>query len=97
MPLEHIVIAKWIAANCKVLLIDEPTRGVDVGAKREIYEILNGLLEQGLAILMVSSELPELIGTCDRICVMNSGRITGELQRDEFNEETIMQYATVEF
>lgn len=94
---QKVVIAKWIAANCKVLLVDEPTRGVDVGAKREIYEILNGLLEQGLAILMVSSELPELIGTCDRICVMNSGRITGELQRDEFNEETIMQYATMEF
>lgn len=94
---QKVVIAKWMSADCKVLLVDEPTRGVDVGAKREIYEILNSLLEQGLAILMVSSELPELIGTCDRICVMNSGRIAGELSREEFEEEKIMSYATMEF
>lgn len=94
---QKVVLAKWIAAGCKVLLVDEPTRGVDVGAKREIYEILNSLLADGLAILMVSSELPELIGTCDRICIMNHGRITGELSRDEYNEETIMRYATMEF
>lgn len=94
---QKVVLAKWIASGCKVLLVDEPTRGVDVGAKREIYEILNDLLKEGLAILMVSSELPELMGTCDRICVMNHGRITGELSRDEYNEEIIMSFATQEF
>ncbi len=93
---QKVVLAKWIASGCKVLLVDEPTRGVDVGAKREIYEILNSLLEEGLAILMVSSELPELMGTCDRICVMNHGRITGELSREEFQEEKIMAFATQE-
>ena len=93
---QKVVLAKWIASQCRVLLVDEPTRGVDVGAKREIYEILNNLLKEGLSILMVSSELPELIGTCDRILVMNSGRITGELQRGEFDEERIMGYATME-
>ena len=92
---QKVVLGKWIAADCKILLVDEPTRGVDVGSKREIYTILNSLLEQGLSIIMVSSELPELIGTCDRICVMNEGRITGELQKDEFSEETIMRYATM--
>ena len=92
---QKVVLGKWIAADCKILLVDEPTRGVDVGSKREIYTILNSLLEQGLSIIMVSSELPELIGTCDRICVMNEGRITGELKKDEFSEETIMRYATM--
>ncbi len=93
---QKVVLAKWLASDCKVLFVDEPTRGVDVGAKREIYEILNSLLKEGLSILMVSSELPELIGTCDRICVMNSGRITGVLERGEFTEEKIMSYATME-
>ena len=93
---QKVVLAKWIAAQCKVLLVDEPTRGVDVGAKYEIYEILNQLLQEGLSVLVVSSELPELIGICDRICVMNNGRITGELTKDQFSEETIMSYATQE-
>ena len=93
---QKVVLAKWLASDCKVLFVDEPTRGVDVGAKREIYEILNSLLKEGLSILMVSSELPELIGTCDRICVMNGGRITGVLERGEFTEEKIMSYATME-
>lgn len=92
---QKVVLAKWIAANCKILLVDEPTRGVDVGAKREIYTILNSLVEQGLSVIMVSSELPELIGTCDRICVMSEGRITGVLNKDEYSEETIMHYATM--
>lgn len=94
---QKVVLAKWIAAHCKVLLVDEPTRGVDVGAKREIYEILNSLIEKGLSIIMVSSELPELIGTCDRILVMNEGRVAGELNKEQFKEETIMSYAAQEF
>ena len=91
---QKVVVAKWIAAQCKILLVDEPTRGVDVGAKREIYEILNQLVAGGLSILMVSSELPELIGVCDRIAVMNEGKVTGVLEREEFSEELIMTYAT---
>ena len=91
---QKVVVAKWIAAQCKILLVDEPTRGVDVGAKREIYEILNQLVADGLSILMVSSELPELIGVCDRIAVMNEGKVTGVLEREEFSEELIMTYAT---
>ena len=93
---QKVVLAKWIAAHCRILLVDEPTRGVDVGAKREIYEILNDLIAKGLSIIMVSSELPELIGTCDRIMVMSEGRVTGVLNKDQFKEETIMAYATKE-
>lgn len=91
---QKVVLAKWIAAQCKILLVDEPTRGVDVGAKHEIYEILNELVGEGLSILMVSSELPELIGVCDRIAVMNEGKITGVLEKKDFSEELIMSYAT---
>ena len=91
---QKVVMAKWIASQCKVLLVDEPTRGVDVGAKREIYEILNKLVQGGLSILMVSSELPELIGVCDRIAVMNEGKVTGILEKEAFSEELIMAYAT---
>ncbi|MCB1468748.1 MAG: sugar ABC transporter ATP-binding protein, partial [Rhizobiaceae bacterium] len=75
-------------------IIDEPTRGIDVGAKAEIYGLLQQLVEQGKTIIMISSELPELIGMCDRIIVMHEGRITGELTRDEFTEEAIMSYAS---
>lgn len=93
---QKVVLAKWIASKCKILLVDEPTRGVDVSAKREIYEILNSLIAEGLSILMVSSELPELIGVCDRIMVMSEGCVTGILEKKDFNEETIMQYAVKE-
>ena len=88
------MLAKWIAADCKILLVDEPTRGVDVGAKQEIYEILNELIARGLSIIMVSSELPELLGTCDRIMVMNEGVQTGVLDIEECSEELIMSFAT---
>ena len=92
---QKVVMAKWIAANCKILLVDEPTRGVDVGAKQEIYEILNKLIEEnGMSIIMVSSELPELIGTCDRIMVMNEGKMTALLDIDECTEEVLMSFAT---
>lgn len=91
---QKVVLSKWIAANCKILLVDEPTRGVDVGAKEEIYGILNQLIAEGLSIIMVSSELPELLGTCDRIMVMNEGRQTGLLDIGECTEEVLMAYAT---
>ena len=77
-----------------MLLIDEPTRGIDVGSKVEIYELMKELVENDMAILMISSEMPELIGVCNRIAVMHEGRITGILDRDEFSEERIMAYAS---
>ena len=76
------------------MIIDEPTRGIDVGAKVEIYELMNELVEKGMSILMISSEMPELMGVCDRIAIMHEGKITGELECSEFSEERIMAYAT---
>ena len=91
---QKVVLAKWLCADCSLLIIDEPTRGIDVGAKVEIYELMKELVEKGLGIMMISSEMPELIGVCDRIVVMHEGMITGELARDEFSEEAIMAYAS---
>ena len=76
------------------MILDEPTRGIDVGAKFEIYRLMTELVKEGKTVIMVSSELPELIGMCDRIYVMNKGMITGCLNRDEFSQETIMRFAT---
>ena len=93
---QKCVLAKQVNARCDILLVDEPTRGVDVGAKREIYELLVELTERnGLAVIMVSSELPEIIGLCDRVLVMREGRITAELDRASASEERIMHHATV--
>jgi len=75
------IIAKWIATNPRILIVDEPTRGIDIGAKAEIYKLLNKLVEQGLSVIMVSSEMPEVIGMCDRVMVMWEGKITGEFSR----------------
>lgn len=91
---QKVVIAKWIGIQPKVLLLDEPTRGVDIGAKKEIYSIMNELSELGVAIIMISSELPEVLGVSDRIIVMHEGTITGELQGDEADQEKIMTAAT---
>jgi len=91
---QKIVIAKWLGIEPNVLILDEPTRGVDVGAKKEIYSIINELAEKGVAILMISSELPEIIGMADRVLVMHEGTLTAELQKDEMTQERIMHYAT---
>lgn len=91
---QKVVLAKWLFSKCKILIVDEPTRGIDVGAKVEIYELLNELVKSGSTVIMISSELPELIGICDRIIVLHEGEITGELRRDEFTEEAIMLFAT---
>ena len=91
---QKVVLAKWLYSDAKILIIDEPTRGIDVGAKTEIYELLQQLVEQGKTIIMISSELPELIGMSDRIIVMHEGSITGELTRDQFSEEAIMSHAS---
>ena len=91
---QKIVIAKWLLAGSKILLLDEPTRGIDVGAKFEIYTLMNQFTKDGGSILVVSSELPELLGICDRIYVMCEGRITGCLDNHELTEEVIMHLAS---
>ena len=90
---QKVVLARGLATEPHILLLHEPTRGIDVGAKAEIYQILNHLAARGIAILIVSSELPELIGQCDRILVMHNGRITGEFSRTEASEERILASA----
>ncbi|MFS0782632.1 sugar ABC transporter ATP-binding protein [Bacillus sp. 1P06AnD] len=91
---QKVVIAKWIGIGPKVLILDEPTRGVDVGAKREIYQLMNELTERGVAIIMVSSELPEVLGMSDRILVVHEGKINGELAKADATQEKIMTLAT---
>lgn len=91
---QKVVLAKWLANSPKILILDEPTRGVDVGARYEIYSIMNNLVEQGVSIIMVSSDLPEVLGMSDRILVMHQGTITGEFLRDEATQEKIMACAT---
>jgi methyl-galactoside transport system ATP-binding protein len=92
---QKVIIARWLANDPDVLIMDEPTRGIDVGAKHEIYEIMEELAKQGKAIIMISSEMAELIGMSDRICVMCNGKITGEItNREEMTQENIMRYAT---
>ncbi len=90
---QKVVLARWLAARCKVLLFDEPTRGIDVGAKAEIYELIGDLVEQGVAVLLISSEMPELLGLSDRIAVMHDGAIEGILPRAEATQERIMELA----
>jgi ABC-type sugar transport system ATPase subunit len=91
---QKVVVAKWLATRPKVLLLDEPTRGIDVGAKAEIYAIMNELVRQGVGIIMVSSEMPEILAMSDRILVMHEGRITGILGRAEATQEKIMALAS---
>lgn len=91
---QKVVLGKWLSLEPKVLLLDEPTRGIDVGAKEEIYQLMEQLAEQGVAILFVSSEMEEILGMSDRTLVMHEGRISGELQRNELSEEAVMHLAT---
>jgi ribose transport system ATP-binding protein len=91
---QKVVIGKWLATKPKILILDEPTRGVDIGAKKEIYDIMNRLAQEGVAILMISSELPEVLGMSDRVLVMHEGRITGAFSRTEATQELIMHAAT---
>jgi len=90
---QKVVIAKWLLSRTRVLLLDEPTRGVDIGAKVEIYHIINGLVEAGIGVLLISSEMSEVRGMSDRIIVMREGRVVGNLTRTEADEETLLQYA----
>ena len=91
---QKIVVAKWLLRDCDILFFDEPTRGIDVGAKAEIYKLLNALAAQGKAIVVISSELPEVLRLAHRIVVMCEGRLTGELSAREATQEGIMQLAT---
>lgn len=93
---QKVVLAKWLASDPEILILDEPTRGVDVGAKAEIYKIMNELAAKGMAIIMISSEMPEIVNMCDRILVMNDGKITGELDKSEFDQEKILHYVFAE-
>jgi ABC-type sugar transport system ATPase subunit len=90
---QKVVLARWLAARCRALLFDEPTRGIDVGAKAEIYELIGELVSQGVAVVLISSEMPELIGLADRIAVMHEGQLQGILPRAEATQERIMQLA----
>ena len=88
---QKVVLSKWIFSEPEVIFLDEPTRGIDVGSKYEIYTIINKLAAQGKCIVIISSELPEILGICDRIYIMNDGRIVGEMNKDEASQEKIMK------
>ena len=92
---QKVVIAKWLIRRCDILIFDEPTRGIDVGAKSEIYTLMNELTREGKSIIMISSELPEILRMSDRILVMSEGRLTGELPIEKASQEAIMEYATI--
>jgi len=90
---QKVSLAKWLAIDTKLIILDEPTRGVDVGAKTEIYRIINELAERGVGVIMISSEMPEIIGTCDRVIVMREGRITGEVTKENLTENNLIKLA----
>jgi len=92
---QKVSLAKWLYVRPDVMILDEPTRGIDVGAKYEIFTIMNKLVEQGMSIIMISSELPEILGMTDRIYVVSEGRITGELDTRDADQEIVMRYATM--
>ena len=93
---QKVLLGKWMIMNPEILIIDEPTRGIDIAAKSEIYGILNRLSQEGVTILMISSEQPEIIGMCDRTLVMREGVLAGELSHEEITEQQITKMATIE-
>ena len=90
---QKVVIAKWLFAGMEILMLDEPTRGIDVGAKYEIYCLMDELVKQGKSIILISSEMPEIVSLCDRVLVMNDGQIKAELAGEDINSENILEYA----
>ena len=92
---QKVVLAKWISTEAKILIIDEPTNGVDIGAKAEIHEIIRKLASEGTAVIVISSELPEILSVSDRVLVMRKGRIAGEFMNDNLTQEMIMSKAVV--
>ena len=91
---QKVVVGKWLARNSRVVIFDEPTRGIDVGAKVEIYNLMNQLKKQGIAVMFVSSEMPEVLGIADRVIVMCDGRITGEVMAKETTQNEVLKFAT---
>ena len=91
---QKVVVAKVLAAATDILIFDEPTRGIDVGAKQEIYKLMNRLVEEGKSILMISSEMEELLGMSDRIVVLHEGRVSGEVAKEEFSQERVLELAS---
>lgn len=91
---QKVLLTRWMLCDPEIMILDEPTRGIDVGAKFEIYKLITEIVKENKAVIMISSELPELIGMCDRIYIMCQGKITGCIEKDEFSQETIMRYAT---
>ena len=91
---QKIVLARWLLTEPRILILDEPTRGIDVGAKAEIHRLISELTGTGMAVIMISSELPEILGMSDRILVVHNGRVSGELTREEASQERIMEFAT---
>ena len=93
---QKVIISRWLLATKKILILDEPTRGIDVKTKADIYHLIDRLTAEGLSVIFISSEMPELINMCDRIVVMNQGRTTGGLSREEITKERIMELSTKE-
>jgi rhamnose transport system ATP-binding protein len=91
---QKVVLAKWLSTQPKVLIVDEPTRGIDVGTKAEVHRLMSQLAAEGVAVLMVSSELPEVLGMADRVLVMHEGRLVEQIARDRADEESVMLAAT---
>jgi inositol transport system ATP-binding protein len=91
---QKVVLAKWLTGKVRIMILDEPTRGIDVGAKAEIHRLMGNFAREGMAIIMISSELPEILGMSDRVVVMQEGKINGILLRDEASQESIMRLAT---
>jgi ABC-type sugar transport system ATPase subunit len=91
---QKVVVAKVLAAKTDILIFDEPTRGIDVGAKQEIYRLMNELAQQGMSIIMITSEMEELLGMSDRIIVLFEGKITGELVKEDFAQERVLELAS---
>ena len=92
---QKVILGRWLLTDPEILLLDEPTRGIDVGAKYEIYELISNLAKQGRTILMVSGEMPELLGVCNRILVMSGGKLAGEVDADNTTQEEIMTLAAM--
>ena len=91
---QKVAIGKWLLSDADILFLDEPTRGVDVGAKYEIYSVINDIADQGKAVCIISSELPEILGMCDRIYTMSEGKFTGEVLREDATQEGLMELMT---
>ena len=90
---QKVVIAKWLATKPKIIVLDEPTKGIDIGSKAAVHEFMAELASQGLAVIMVSSEIPEILGMSDRVIVMREGRMVAELEKGDLNPETLVRYA----